>query len=421
METDVYENHPLRADEEDSVNPAQDMNDLKNIVLNALDSKPKDKGIPMAIPTFGVEEIMEAMDSLLTQEVTMGKKVRLLEQMFAEYMGVKHAVMVNSGSSANLLMMSAITNPLLKEQIPPGSEVIVPALTWSTTIWPVVQTGLMPVLVDAKPDTLCMDVDKIEITPQTKAILATHILGNGCDMDALVDLCEKHDLVLLEDNCESIGTRYKGKQLGTFGKMATFSFFFSHHMTTIEGGMVVTDDDNLDDILRCLRSHGWTRDMKDRSIEDDFDLDHRYIFSNIGYSLKPTEIQGAFGIHQLKKLDDMIQGRREASIKIRTKLARFPIRFTLPEIGVDSSWFGFPIFYDGDVKDLVAFLNLNDIETRPVIAGNIARHPASRIFPHRCGSLEVADYVTTNAFYISAHVDDEKINYLEKIMASYFS
>jgi CDP-6-deoxy-D-xylo-4-hexulose-3-dehydrase len=238
-------------------------------------------------------------------------------------------------------------------------------------------------------------------------------------MDALVELADKHNLILLEDNCESIGSKYKGKQLGTIGKMGTFSFFFSHHITTIEGGMVVTNDDITADILRSLRAHGWTRDMHNKP-EQDPNLDPRFTFCNLGYSMKPTEIQGAFGIHQIQKLDDINHRREKASIKIRSNLAHLPIWFTKPQEGVEHTWFGFPIIYNGDRNDLVRYLNERDIETRPVIAGNIARHPASKIFPHRCGDLSVADWVTDHAFYISAHLDDEKIDYLTKVMCEYF-
>jgi CDP-6-deoxy-D-xylo-4-hexulose-3-dehydrase len=393
--------------------------DIRCSVAAALASNPKPKGIPMAIPTFGEDEIMEAIDSLLSQEVTMGKKVAKFEQMFADYMGVKHAVMVNSGSSANLLMMSAASNPMYGGRLMPGDEVIVPALTWSTTIWPVIQTGHMPVLVDCDPKTLCINIDKIEITPRTKAILCAHILGNGCNMDALTELAKKHNLILLEDNCESLGSKYKGKQLGTIGRMGTFSFFFSHHITTIEGGMIVTDDDNTADILRSLRAHGWTREMHNKP-EQDPNLDPRFTFCNVGYSVKPTEIQGAFGIHQIQKLDEINKKREKASIKIRSNLAHLPIRFTKPEEGVEHTWFGFPIVYPGNRNHLVAHLNQHGIETRPVIAGNIARHPAAKVFPHRCGDLSEADWITDKAFYISAHLDDDKIEYLTKVMCKYF-
>lgn len=402
------------------MNPERSLEDSIRLYVESMLARNKQpEGIPMSAPTFGVDEIVEAIDSLVTQNVTMGAKVEKFEQMFADYLGVKHAIMVNSGSSANLLMMSVASNPAYGGRLMPGDEVIVPALTWSTTIWPVIQNHLHPVLVDCDPDTLCIDVDKIEITERTKAICVAHILGNGCDMDALVELAEKHRLILLEDNCESLGTKYKGRQLGTFGAMGTFSFFFSHHITTIEGGMVVTDNDRTADLLRCLRAHGWTRHMHDRSIEKRFDIDPRFMFANIGYSVRPTEIQGAFGIHQLPKLDGFNRERQKTAMKIRSKLAHLPVRFTQPTEGVEHTWFGFPMFCD-DREGLMAHLNKMNIDTRPIIAGNMARHPAMELFPWSAGDLSEADRVMDEGFYVGAVMDDVQVDYLAAVIEQYY-
>ena len=384
--------------------------------LEAEEARTTSGRLPLNAPTFAEGEVLEALDSLLSRNVTMGEKVQRFEEMFSHYIGTKHAVMVNSGSSANLLMLSALANPACPERLrlTAGDEVLVPAVTWSTTLWPVINLGLVPVLVDADIRTLNMDVAaaRAAITTKTRAIFVAHILGNAADMDAFQALAHEHNFVLLEDSCEALGTTYRGKPTGKFSSAASFSFFFSHHITTIEGGMVVTDNDELADLLLCLRAHGWTRHLKSRtSVEARYpELDPRFLFVNIGYNLRPTEIQAAFGLCQLPKLERFNRERRRLAEAMRHGLASVgeALRFVEPTLGVEHTWFGFPVLLRGAQtgrrREFTTFLERNGIETRPIIAGNLARQPALQLFPHRLGGmLRNADEIMKNGVYWACH------------------
>ncbi len=222
--------------------------------------------IPLNKNTLGKEELDAAKAVLDSGQLTMGERCRAFERAFAAYLGVEHAVMVNSGSSANLLALFALANPLvpadgLPGRIMPGSEVIVPALTWSTTVWPVIQAGAKPVFVDCDPDTLQATPEAIEaaVTPATSAIFVVHVLGGAVDMAAVGAIAQRHRLWLIEDTCESLGVAWNGRKVGSYGQLGTFSFYFSPHITTIEGGMVVTPDARLADLLRAMRAHGWAQ------------------------------------------------------------------------------------------------------------------------------------------------------------------
>ena len=304
--------------------------------------------IPLNVPSFGWEEVWESLDSLLSTQVTMGRKVKQFEQMFADYIGVNHAIMVNSGSSANLLALSVLTNPVLSDHWVAGDEIITPAVTWATTVFPMINCGLVPVLVDVDIDTFNLLPEEVEkaITPRTKAIMPVHLLGNPCDMDTITAISQKHNLRIIEDTCEAHGAEWKGKKVGSFGDFASFSFFFTHHISTIEGGMLVTDNEELAELARAMRVFGWIRELRDRESLAALhpDIDPRYLFINLGFNLRPTEIQGAFGIHQLPKLDNYIEIRRanaghwadSLNISPHIKLHR-----EIPD--TRHVWFGYPI------------------------------------------------------------------------------
>ena len=381
----------------------------------------------MSAPTFDEDEICEAIESLIRRNVTMGSKVDQFERMFAEYVGSKHAIMVNSGSTANLLIMSAITNPDYEGRLNFGDEVIVPALTWGTTLWPVIQTGCTPVLVDSNIDTLCIDVDQVReaITDKTRAIFVAHILGNAADMDALKNIADEYGLLLIEDACESLGSAYNHQKVGTIGEIGSYSFFFSHHITTIEGGMIVTDNDQTADLLRALRAHGWTRHLYDKSVEKDYpEIDPRFMFCNVGYSVRPTEVQGAFGIHQLNKLEYFNVKRRAVADKLRKELMSLDVMFTVPTQAAHHTWFGFTVILREDCRDdLCKYMAKHLIDTRPIIAGNLARHPALEKFHHRThGDLENAQTVMERGFYIGSHPDmtDQQVSRIARVMKEYF-
>jgi CDP-6-deoxy-D-xylo-4-hexulose-3-dehydrase len=386
-------------------------------------------------PTFGADEIFAAVQPMLSTFVTMGKKVRKFEEEYASKMGHKYAVMNNSGSSANLLAISALANPHTTNRLSPGDEVIVPALSWSTTLWPLIQNNLFPVIVDCDPNTWNFDLEKLEaaITPKTKAIMLVHVYGNPCDMDAIMALASKYKLQIIEDSCESMGAFYKDKAVGSFGRVGTFSFYFSHHITTLEGGICVTDDFELTETMRVLRAHGWSReaDEHQKYVEKYPEIDPRFIFINIGYNLRPTECHAAMGSIQLPKLDGIVAKRRENAKELYKALSKYSSIFTFQQEtkNAKSSWFGFGMIIRPDapfnVAEITSFLHGKNIETRPIIAGNIAKHPALADYQHRlAGTTENSDNIMVNGFAIGCHhyicADARKyiINAIEEFLLS---
>jgi len=240
--------------------------------------------ISLISPSFGKEEIMESIDSLLSTYVTMGKKVFKFEDMFAEYIGMKFGTMVNSGSSSNLISLEILANPSIENGLKPGDEIITPALTWSTAVFPILDVNAVPVFVDSNPDNLTIDVNQLEasLTKKTKAIMPVHLLGYPCNMDYIMDFAEDNDLFVIEDCCEAHGAQWKGKKVGSFGDLTSFSFFFSHHITTIEGGIVLTNNEEFNNLAKSLRAHGWIRERPDKNklTEKHSDLDSRFLFVN---------------------------------------------------------------------------------------------------------------------------------------------
>jgi CDP-6-deoxy-D-xylo-4-hexulose-3-dehydrase len=309
---------------------------------------------------------------------------------------------------------AALVNPAFPRPLAPGDEVIVPAVAWSTTYFPLVNVGLVPVLVDVDLDTFTIDPEAAAraVGPRTRALMPVHLLGNACDMGALGTLAARHDLVMVEDTCEAHGARFEGKYVGTFGAMGTFSFYFSHHISTIEGGMLVTEDPALADLARMLRAHGWTRDLKKKPAVLNAPIDERFLFVNLGYNLRPTEVQGAFGLHQVAKLEPFIKIRRD-NVDYWNAGLRKHARWLRPCPGRDTSgsrsvWFGYPITVRPEAPfsrdELVRFLESRQIATRPIMAGNFRDQPAIGLFPHRiAGSLERAEHVMRQSFFIGNH------------------
>ncbi|MBI2914238.1 MAG: DegT/DnrJ/EryC1/StrS family aminotransferase [Chloroflexi bacterium] len=370
--------------------------------------------LPLTVPSYGWEEVWEAVDSLLSRRVTIGEKVRRFEEMFAQYIGVRHAVMVNSGSSANLLALSILSNPLAARPLAPGDEVITPAVTWATTVFPIINVGCVPVLVDVDLETFCLDLDQVEraITPRTRAIMPVHLLGNPCDMALLMRIARRHDLLVIEDTCEAHGAEVAGRKAGSFGDVATFSFFFTHHISTIEGGMLVTDDDRLAELARALRAFGWVRDLADREgiASCHPEIDPRFLFVNIGYNFKPTELQAAFGIHQLRKLEEFIDRRRQNHRAWTAALAPYREQVWVHDErpGTRHAGFGYQVTVSPSApfrrSALVAHLEARGLETRPIVAGNIAEQPAMRLFPHRVsGDLPNSRLIMRQSFYFGNH------------------
>jgi CDP-4-dehydro-6-deoxyglucose reductase, E1 len=393
----------------------------------------KDKpNISLHEPTFGPDEIMAVVEVMLSTRVTMGKKVLKFEDEIREYFNISEAVTNNSGSSANLLAISAMTNPSTKDYLKPGDEVIVPALCWSTTIWPLIQHNLVPVFVDIDPNTLNIDPKAIElaITSKTKAIMIVPVYGNPCSMDDILSVCFKFNLQLIEDNCESLGAYYDKKPLGSFGRVSTYSFYFSHHITTLEGGVCISNDFELSEMMRILRAHGWIREVKKprKYLERYPEFDPKFLFVNLGYNLRLTEIQGAMGSVQLPKLKGFVQDRRANARILLDGLAQFEsvISFQKETPKGMHSWFGFPLIIQKKapftVQELRSYLEKNGIETRPIISGNMAKQPAVKMYPHRVsGNLSHANYVMNNGLAIASHqsLNNDMCNHVIKVFKNF--
>lgn len=367
---------------------------------------------PLAENTFGDDEIAAALDVLVSGRLTIGERVTAFEQRFAREHGSAEAVFVNSGSSANLLILSALCRPNGAGQpaLRPGDEVIVPAVTWPTTIWPISQVGAVPVLVDVSPETLNLTVEAVEaaISPATRAVFVTHLLGNPAPVDAIAELCGRRGLTLIEDSCEALGAEIAGQRVGTFGRLGTFSFFFSHHICTIEGGMITCQLPEDADRLRVLRAHGWSRQMSvpaRTAIQAAHpEIDPRFLFIDTGYNLRPTELQAAIGLVQIGRLESFLAERRRLGTSWASRRDQHDI-FMPTVFAPGASHFAFPIVLDPSSghrrADLIAFLENAGIETRPLVAGNLARQPAMKNVPHRiAGALEGADLLHEAAMYV---------------------
>ena len=355
---------------------------------------PEKLNFPLVDSSYDNQEIISCIATLVSGQLTMGAKVRDFEAQFARYCGAPYAVMVNSGSSANLLALSAATNPLRSRRLLAGDKVAVPAVCWSTSLWPVIQAGLVPVLVDVDPQTLNLSIPSLCAALRQhdlKAVLMVHVLGNSTDLTALLEIVRTQGLLLIEDTCESLGTTYDGRMLGTLGAFGTFSFYFSHHMTTIEGGMVLAETEADYDLLKCLRAHGWSREQSNRTAleSENPHIDPRFLFVNIGYNLRPMEIQAAFGIEQLARLDDMNRHRRANVLRIRAAFQRHrqwrdQLQFPQATPRLDPCWFGFPFQISPSISlDYQAFtrrLMAQGVDTRPIVSGNMALQPAIRHF-----------------------------------------
>lgn len=347
---------------------------------------------------------------------TMGPQVAEYERQFAAHFGSRHAVMVSSGSAANLLMIAAsfyTREPLLRR----GDEIIVPAVSWSTTYFPLQQYGLRVKFVDIDRRTLNMDVEKLAaaVTDRTRAVLLVNLLGNPNDMEAVRSVVGDRDILLLEDNCESMGAVFGGRPTGTFGAMGTFSSFFSHHISTMEGGCVLTDSTELYHVMLSLRAHGWTRNLPAENAvtgqksADPFEESFKFVLP--GYNLRPLEMSGAVGQVQLQKLDGFVSARRRNAACFRSLLGDHPYLDIQQEVG-ESSWFGFSLVLREDAPlsraELVRHLTDASIEVRPIVTGNFLKNEnVLRFFDYEVGSsVENAEYVDVNGLFVGNSQED---------------
>ena len=381
---------------------------------------------------FSSQDIEKGIRVLKSKQITMNKETRNFEKNFAKKVGAKYALMVNSGSSANLIALFASINPLQKYCLKKGDEVIIPAICWSTSLWPIVQAGLKPVFVDVDKDTLNMSIKDLEkkISRKTRAIMCVHILGISTEMKKINQICKKKNLILFEDTCESLGTTYDKKYLGTFGDYGMYSFYYSHQITSGEGGMVVCNNEKNYNILKSLRSHGWSRDTSfHKSTSKKYKkLDEKFLFINSGFNLRPTEIQAAIGNNQLKRLNKFIQIRNYNREKIISALKNNSkwneqFDFIYPKKNIYPSWFGLAILikpqYKNKIKNFLKFINSKKIETRPILSGNFNNQPASKLYniSLKNNNFPVSNLIQDTGFFLGIHtkkITFKELNFLSK-------
>ena len=390
--------------------------------------------IPLASLGFTESDIEAAIDVLRTGELTIGKKVAEFEKAMAKYLNVKHFIMVNSGSSANLAIIESLVRPSSSEPLlPVGSKVIVPSIAWPTTVWPIIQLGLEPVFVDIDQKTLGLDLKEarkvLEKDRSIKALMIIHPLGLCLDGEELKKLCEDFGLILLEDNCESLGSAFNGEMAGTLGKAGSFSFYFSHHLTTMEGGGIATNDFETAQDLQSIRSHGWSRNRTDHKkweLENQ-EIDSRFMFVSAGYNIRPMEIQAAIGLSQLKRLPKNIRRRQEIAGYIHNEIkdSKFELighEYLQPNEEINRhTWMLLSIrAINSNFKELKSYMRLLEeleIDTRPPLTGNFTKQPAlKKLLPTLSSgnNYPMADKISESTFLVACHHDltDAQVEFL---------
>jgi CDP-4-dehydro-6-deoxyglucose reductase, E1 len=390
--------------------------------------------VPLASSGLRSSDIESVLRVLNSGKLTMGQEVKNFEDKIARYLGVNHFVMVNSGSSANLLMIEALMRPTLsRPRLNPGDSVLVPAIAWPTTIWPFIQLGLNPLFVDVDLKTLAIDLDAAQLLIDTsripvKGIFPIHPLGRSISPNKLSEFSNKNDLVLINDVCESLGSWSEGKHAGTAGVAGSFSFYFSHHITTMEGGGISTNSNEFADDLRSMRSHGWSRDRSDVNTwtQKKSSNDSKFLFVSTGYNVRPMEIQAAIGSNQIELIDTFIKRRRDIAQRVHVSLSSGNLKIigseALSEDPQSHSWMLIPLLVLGEdaskrKNQMVSDLEDLGIETRPVLTGNFLSQPAiQRITRHATDpkNYVVSERITNEAFMVGAHHDltEEQIVYL---------
>jgi len=398
---------------------------------------PGQSKIQYAGRVYDAEEMVAAVDSILDFWLTYGPKGISFEKAFSKFLGVRYTLLVNSGSSANLLALAALKSAKLTNQLHDGDEIITPALTFPTTLAPILQNNFMPVFVDIELGTYNVMPERLieAVSPRTRAIVVPHTLGNPCQMDVIMNLVKDYDLFLIEDNCDALGAEYDGNFTGTFGHLSTMSFYPAHHMTLGEGGAVCTNNPQLQKILVSLRDWGrdcWCPPGKSNWQLGDlpFGYDHKYIYSHIGYNLKAIDPQAAIGIVQLKKLPEFIDRRRKNYSLLYEGLKRYENFFILPNHYPKAcpSWFCFVLTLREGIpftrNDCVRFLQEHFIETRMLFAGNILKQPGYQNIPHRVvGNLNNTDFVMNNTFFFGVYpgITSDMISYIIDIFDKFMS
>ena len=365
--------------------------------------------VPVSGRVYDSTDMKYLVESSLDFWLTSGRYATKFEKDFAKFFGLKKALLTNSGSSANLLAVFSLINPKNRNQLRPNDECLIPAICWSTSLWPIVQAGLKPKFIDVDIDNFNIDLKKIEqkITSKTKAIMAVHVLGNSTKMIELMKIVKKYNLTLIEDTCESLGSKFKNKFLGTFGKFGTYSFYVSHQLIAGEGGMLVCNDYNDYKIAHSLRAHGWDRGLKQNQNTE-------FNFINSGFNLRPLDLTAAIGLNQLKRLNKLINIRTNNRNKIVDSILKSPkwdnqFTFLHAQENLKPSWFGIPILLNSKfLKNKIKFLkrlNANGIETRPIISGNFLNQPSINLYNLNKAKekFPVAQDIENRGFFIGLH------------------
>ena len=385
----------------------------------------KVKKYPLLSDAFSNEDINKAIKILKSKKITMSKETVNFEKSFSRKIGSKYALMTNSGSSSNLIAISALTNPLSDKRLKNQDEVLIPAVCWSTSLWPIIQNNLKPVFVDVDLETFNIDVTDLltKITKKTRAIMLIHVLGTCSNMSKLISIAKKNNLEIIEDTCESLGAKFKNKYLGTFGRFGTFSFYYSHQITSGEGGMVVCNNKKDYNILKTLRSHGWSRNtIFHKHYKKKYkNIDERFLFIGPGYNLRPTDVQAAIANNQLKRLQNFMKTRNSNRKKIISAIINHSkwneqFVFIHPSNNIKPSWFGMPILinkkYRNKKNKFLKYLTTKGIENRPIISGNFLNQPASKLykFNYNLKKFKNSQEIEKRGFFIGLHTQAIKKN-----------
>ena len=395
-----------------------------------LDPKKNKYFYPLLEKGLSDDDLNKGINVLKTGFITMNKETEKFEKEFSKAVKSKYSLMVNSGSSANLLAAFAACNPLRKNKFKIGDEALIPALCWSTSLWPLVQTGLIPKFIDANPDTLNVNADEVikKITKKTKVIMLVNVLGISTDIKKITNYAKKRNIIVIEDNCEALGAKFQNKYLGTYGDFGTYSFFYSHQITCGEGGMIVCNNKDDYKILLSLRSHGWSRgkNVYQENAKKYPNLDPRYIFINSGFNLRPTDIQAAIGRNQLKRLNTFKKIRKENKIKIINKLkkdSRWNGQFNFVKYSkkIDASYMVLPILLNEKFKtrkkQFIETIETLGLETRPIISGSFLNQPSAKLYKlnPKNEKFEGAQKIQDLGFVIGLHtvkISNRQINFI---------
>lgn len=401
---------------------AKEINILKKYLLkkNLINNSNK-FNYPLLENGFTDEDIFKAVEVLLSKKITMGEITKKFEIEFGKFIGSKYALMVNSGSSANLLAAFGMINPKKTNRLKVGDQFLIPSLCWPTSLWPFVQAGLKPKFIDVNLKNFCIEPKQLskQVLKKSKALVNIHILGNSADMRNIKKIINENNLIMLEDTCEALGSSYNGKYLGTFGDYGTFSFYYSHQITSGEGGMVICKNKEDYEIMNTLRAHGWDRGLSTKNSKS-------FNFINSGFNLRPLDLTAAIASNQLKRLKQMMKIRREnrnAIIKslMNSKEWKSQFIFFQNEENIKPSWFGLPLLLNSSIrfkkKKYLEYLRKNNIETRPILTGNFLKQPCNLLynFSQKSRDFKNTNIIDKQGFFIglpTTKLSQKKINLL---------